>query len=86
MNKIKIIYKELPNKVVATVDLTTNQNYESIKQIILEKSKSSNSNFKTVRVTAKDKFILIFEGVNIVGLNAIWNSDTLNFFLDKTRN
>ena len=84
MNKVKIIYKDLPTKVVCTVDLTSNQNYDTIKQNILEKSKAS-SQYKKVSVTAKDKFILKFEGINISGLNAIWNTDTYNFFLDKTQ-
>ena len=83
MNKVKIIYKDLPNKVVCTVDLTSNQNYDTIKQTIIEKSKGSQ--YKIVRVTSKDKFILKFEGINISGLNAIWNTDTYNFFLDKTQ-
>jgi hypothetical protein len=83
MSKIKILFKDI-TKVVCTIDTSSIGSYDKIRETILEKS--NDSRFKKVKVIKGDKFILKFDGFNVGGLNAIWNSDTYAFFLDKINN
>ena len=81
--KAKIFYKELPNKVVQNINLLDNKynKYEEIKNIILEKSKKNE--YKNIRVTDKDKFVLEIEGLELAGLTQIWDEATYKYFYDK---
>ena len=76
--KMKIYYKELPGKVVLNLNLPNNKysNYEEIKKGIFDKTKD----YKNVKVTEKDKFVLEIEDYKISGLEKIWDENTYKFF------
>ena len=74
--KVKIVYKQLPNKVVLNLNLPDNKysKYDEIKKGILKKD------FKNVKVTENDKFVLEIEDYKISGLEKIWDENTYKFF------
>jgi len=80
----RVLYKELPNVVVLRGDLFEITNYESFVSKIIEKS--TKNNYKNIRVSKGDKFMLEIENYNVVGLNSVWNDDTFNYFLSKAKN
>ena len=85
--KIKIAYKQLPDKLVDKGDLSTYKDFDTIKHRIIEKSK--NIIYKSHRVTEKDKFVLKIEKVkdyDLSGLEYIWDSDTYNYFYERIKN
>ena len=80
--KTKIYYKEMPNKVVQNLNLLDDKynKYEEIKKVILDKSKKND--YKTIRVTEKDKFVLEIEGIELPNLKQIFNEATFKYFYD----
>ena len=81
--KVKIYYRELPSKVVQNLNLLDNKynKYEEIKKVIIEKSKKNE--YKSIRVTEKDKFVLEIEGIELAGLTQIWDEGTYKYFYDN---
>ena len=77
--KVKIVYKQLPNKVVLNLNLPDNKysKYEEIKKGIFDSKKKE---FKNLKVTEKDKFVLEIEDYKISGLEKIWDENTYKFF------
>lgn len=78
--KVRIFYKDLQKKVVQTFNLPDNKfaKYEDLKNTIFEKSKKTD--YKSVKVTEKDKFVLEIEDYDISGLEKIWDENTYKFF------
>ena len=83
--KIKILYKLLPGKAVLNLNIPDNKNttYEEIKKGIFEKTEKKKNDFKNVKVTEKDKFVLEIENYEIPGLKEIWEETTYKYFYDK---
>ena len=82
--KIKISYKDLPGKVVQNLNIFDSKfaKYEDIKKFLIDKSKK-NSEFKSIKVTDNDKFVLEIEGHEIPGLKEIFDETTYKYFYDS---
>jgi len=78
---VKIVYKEQQTPVVLKEDIMKYDNYNKLKEKILDKS--SNKSFAKVRVTEKDKFILEIEEYDSAGMTSIWSTETYSYFLNK---
>jgi hypothetical protein len=78
--KVRIVYKDLQKKVVQTFNLPDNKfaKYEDLKNTIFDKSKKTD--YKNVKVTEKDKFVLEIEDYDISGLEKIWDENTYKYF------
>ena len=78
--KVRIFYKDLQKKVVQTFNLPDNKfaKYEDLKNTIFDKSKKTD--YKNVKVTEKDKFVLEIEDYDISGLEKIWDENTYKYF------
>lgn len=82
--QIKIYYKELQNKnVIGNKNLFDYPDYEKLKSLILERSKTST--YKDVRLKEKDKFVLEIVDYDIAGLNSVWNKETYKYFYDRVQ-
>ena len=84
--KIKVYYKDLPNNnIVGSVDLFSFQNYDKLKNLILDKTKKlKDARLKDKdKLKSKDKFILKILDYDMAGLEAIWDTDTYKYFFDK---
>ena len=77
----KIVFKDQPSPVVLKDDLMKYDNYNKLKDKILEKS--TNKSFTKVKLTQKDKFILEIEEYDSAGMTSIWSTETYSYFLDK---
>ena len=77
----KIVFKDQPSPVVLKDDLMKYDNYNKLKDKILEKS--ANKSFTKVKLTQKDKFILEIEEYDSAGMTSIWSTETYSYFLDK---
>lgn len=82
--QIKIYYTELPKKnVVGNINLFNYPIYEKLKNLILEKSK--HQAYKSIKLTEKDKFVLVILDYDVAGLNSVWNQETYQYFYERVK-
>ena len=83
--QVKIVFEVQPNVVLIKdkkdSSILDSKNYDEIRQIIIDKSKSQSKGNN--RLNNDDKFVLMIEGLDIPGLNCIWDTETYNYFSAK---
>ena len=80
-NSIKVLCQECGNSVICKLDVLNIDNYEDLKNKIIEKAQAMK---KGITIGKKDKFILEIKECKL-DIESIWDSDTYNYFLNKIR-
>lgn len=83
--KIKIYYEKFKNDTVLNKNLSSFENYQSLREAVIAASndKKQVASIKKIAVKKEDKIVLEIVEPKIGGINSIFNKETFNFFNNK---
>ena len=83
--KIKIYYEKFKNDIVLNKNLSSFENYQSLREAVIAASndKKQLASIKKIAVKNGDKIVLEIVEPKIGGINSIFNEETFNFFHNK---
>ena len=83
--KIKIYYEKFKNDTVLNKNLSSFENYQSLREAVIAASndKKQVASIKKIAVKNGDKIVLEIVEPKIGGINSIFNKETFNFFNNK---
>ena len=83
--KIKIYYEKFKNDIVLTKNLSSFENYQSLREAVITASNEKKQlvGIKKIAVKKGDKIVLEIVEPKIGGINSIFNEETFNFFHNK---
>jgi len=83
--KIKIYYEKFKNDIVLNKNLSSFENYQSLREAVIAASndKKQLASIKKIAVKKEDKIVLEIVEPKIGGINSIFNKETFNFFNNK---
>ena len=83
--KIKIYYEKFKNDIVLNKNLSSFENYQSLREAVITASneKKQLASIKKIAVKNGDKIVLEIVEPKIGGINSIFNEETFNFFHNK---
>ena len=83
--KIKIYYEKFKNDIVLNKNLSSFENYQSLREAVIAASndKKQVASIKKIAVKNGDKIALEIVEPKIGGINSIFNEETFNFFHNK---
>ena len=83
--KIKIYYEKFKNDIVLNKNLSSFENYQSLREavIVASNDKKQLASIKKIAVKNGDKIVLEIVEPKIGGINSIFNEETFNFFHNK---
>ena len=83
--KIKIYYEKFKNDTVLNKNLSSFENYQSLREAVIAASndKKQLASIKKIAVKKEDKIVLEIVEPKIGGINSIFNEETFNFFHNK---
>ena len=83
--KIKIYYEKFKNDIVLNKNLSSFENYQSLREAVIAASndKIQLASIKKIAVKKEDKIVLEIVEPKIGGINSIFNEETFNFFNNK---
>ena len=83
--KIKIYYEKFKNDIVLNKNLSSFENYQSLREAVIATSndKKQLASIKKIAVKNGDKIVLEIVEPKIGGINSIFNEETFNFFHNK---
>ena len=83
--KIKIYYEKFKNDIVLNKNLSSFENYQSLREAVIAASndKKQLASIKKIAVKKEDKIVLEIVEPKIGGINSIFNEETFNFFHNK---
>lgn len=83
--KIKIYYEKFKNDVVLGGNLSSFENYQSLREAVITASNEKKQlvGIKKIAVKKGDKIVLEIVEPKIGGINSIFNEETFNFFHNK---
>ena len=83
--KIKIYYEKFKNDIVLNKNLSSFENYQSLREAVIAASndKKQLASIKKIAVKKEDKIVLEIVEPKIGGINSIFNKETFNFFHNK---
>ena len=83
--KIKIYYEKFKNDIVLNKNLSSFENYQSLREAVIAASNGNKQlvGIKKIAVKKGDKIVLEIVEPKIGGINSIFNEETFNFFHNK---
>lgn len=83
--KIKIYYEKFKNDIVLNKNLSSFENYQSLREAVIAASndKKQLASIKKIAVKKEDKIVLEIVEPKIGGINSIFKEETFNFFNNK---
>ena len=83
--KIKIYYEKFKNDIVLNKNLSSFENYQSLREAVITASNEKKQlvGIKKIAVKKGDKIVLEIVEPKIGGINSIFNEETFNFFHNK---
>ena len=83
--KIKIYYEKFKNDIVLNKNLSSFENYQSLREAVITASNEKKQlvDIKKIAVKKRDKIVLEIVEPKIGGINSIFDEETFNFFNNK---